>query len=282
MIVAAPPTFDPRLLGGDFERRADGIWYAPEREPVSYPEVGNADCFELEDRSFWFAHRGDCLAAVMRRFPPAGTLFDIGGGNGFVARTLIDAGFPTVLVEPGEAGARNARQRGLPDVICATLAAARFHSGTMPAVGLFDVLEHVERDADFLAEVHRCLVPRGRLYLTMPAYSWLWSDADAEAGHFRRCTLTGWQKRVEAAGFAPLFASYFFSLLPLPLFFRRVLPSHFGHHALPQKNFARDHEPRARGFTDRIWGAELRRLENGRAIPFGSSCLLVVEKQMTK
>jgi SAM-dependent methyltransferase len=279
MIATDPPTFDPRVLGGDFERGSDGIWYAREREPISYPEEGNAECFEFEDRSFWFAHRGGCLAAMMRRFPPAGALFDIGGGNGFVARTLIDAGFPTVLVEPGEAGARNARQRSLPDVICATLAAAHFNSGTLPAAGLFDVLEHLDRDADFLAEVHRCLVPRGRLYITVPAFSWLWSDADVAAGHFRRCTLGGWQKRVEAAGFAPLFASYFFSPLPLPLFLFRALPSCFGRRALPQRKYASDHQPRARGLTDRIWAAELRRLESGRAIPFGSSCLLVLEKR---
>ena len=280
MIASDPPaTFDPRLLGGDFERGSDGVWYARERESVSYPEEGNADCFEFEDDSFWFAHRGACLAAVVRRFPPAGALFDIGGGNGFVARTLIDAGFPTVLVEPGEVGARNARQRGLPAVICATLAGAHVHSEALPAVGLFDVLEHLDRDADFLAEVHRCLVPSGRLYITVPAFSWLWSDADVTAGHFRRCTLAGWQKRVEAAGFAPLFASYFFSALPLPVLALRALPSLFGRRALPQKKYARSHQPRARWLTDGIWAAELRRLENGRAIPFGSSCLLVVEKR---
>lgn len=277
MIATDLPAFDPRQVDGDFDLGADGIWYACKREAISYPAEGNADCFELEDRSFWFAHRSACLAAVMRRFSPAGMLFDIGGGNGFVARSLIDAGFPTVLVEPGEVGARNARQRGLPAVICATLAAAHFGSDTLPAVGLFDVLEHIDQDLDFLGEVHRCLVPGGRMYITVPAYPLLWSDADVAAGHFRRCTLTGWLKRVEAAGFTALFASYFFSPLPLPLFFARVLPSCFGRRSLPERNYAAEHHPRARGLTDRIWAAELRRLESGRSIPFGSSCLLVVE-----
>ena len=274
-----PAAFDPRLLGKELEQGADGIWHARERVPVSYPEEGNEACFELEDYSFWFAHRGACLAAVVGRFPPAGAIFDVGGGNGFVARTLIDAGFPTVLVEPGEVGARNARQRGLPTVICATLAAAHFDPGTLPAAGLFDVLEHIDDDADFLAEVHRCLVPGGRLYVTVPAFSWLWSDADVSAGHFRRCTLGAWQARIEAAGFTTLFASYFFGLLPFPLFAIRTLPSLFGRRAIPQKEYARVHRPRFRWLTDRIWNAELRRLQSGRTIPFGSSCLLVVEKR---
>ena len=57
------------------------------------------------------------------------------------------------------------------------------------------------------------------------------------------------------------------------------MSSFFGRRALPQKKYARNHQPRARWLTDRIWAAELRRLKNGRAIPFGSSCLLVVEKR---
>ncbi len=270
---------DPRALAAHLKRGEDGVWYAGEREPISYAEDGNAQCFELEEKSFWFAHRCACLRAVVRSFPPAGAIFDIGGGNGFVAKTLIDAGFETVLVEPGETGARNAARRGVPTVICATLATAKFADSSLPAVGMFDVLEHVEDDEGFLREVHRCLAPGGRLYLTVPAFSWLWSHDDVSAGHFRRYTLASLSERVKAAGIAPLFASYFFSILPLPLLALRSLPSLFGRRALPPQSYGKLHKPRARGLTDRVWESELRRIENGRAIAFGSSCLLVAEKR---
>ncbi len=36
------------------------------------------------------------------RFPPDGPFLDIGGGNGFVAKGLLAAGFSCILVEPGE------------------------------------------------------------------------------------------------------------------------------------------------------------------------------------
>ncbi len=270
---------DPRVLAAQFARGEDGVWYAGEREKISYAEEGNAQCFELEEESFWFAHRGAILRATVERFPPAGAIYDIGGGNGFVAKTLIDAGFETVLVEPGETGARNAARRGVPTVICATLATAKFPAGSLPAVGMFDVLEHIEDDAGFLREVHRGLAPGGRLYLTVPAFSWLWSHDDLAAGHFRRYTLASLSECVRGAGFAPLFASYFFSLLPLPLLALRSVPSWFGRRALPPQSYGKLHKPRARGLTDRVWAAELRRIENGRGIPFGSSCLLVAEKR---
>ena len=271
-------TIDPTAISEQLALGADGVWYSRQSEPVSYLEGGNAMCFELEDSSFWFEHRNACLRALVRRLPPAGAICDIGGGNGFVARALIDAGFGVVVIEPREEGARNAVRRGVPIVICATLASAQFREGSLPAVGIFDVLEHVKDDAAFLHEIHRCLAPGGRLYITVPAFPWLWSHDDVTAGHFRRYTRASLIARIEAAGFASLYASYIFSPLPLPLLALRSLPSLFGHYALPSQTYGRLHEGRARGFTNRIWAAELRRIESGRSIPVGSSCLLVAEK----
>ena len=50
----------------------DGIFYAAGSEAISYPEEGNEACFEVEDRSFWFRHRNDCLVEMVRNFPPEG------------------------------------------------------------------------------------------------------------------------------------------------------------------------------------------------------------------
>lgn len=273
------PVCDPRSLAAHLERGANGIWFAADREPVSYLEAGNAMCFELEEKSFWFAHRGRCVSALVRRFPPGGTIFDIGGGNGFVARTLLDAGFDTALVEPGEVGVHNAVRRGIGTVICATLRSAGFRPGSLPAAGLFDVIEHIADDFGFLRELWRCLAPGGKLYITVPAYSWLWSHDDVAAGHYRRYTLKRLCQSVETVGFTPLYATYFFSLLPLPLLLVRSIPSLFGKRSLPPQSYGRLHTPRARGLTDEVWAAELRQIERGKQIPIGSSCLLAVEKR---
>jgi SAM-dependent methyltransferase len=270
---------DPRAVADRLEQGAEGIWFAAGSEPISYLEEGNAMCFELEEKSFWFAHRGRCVSALIHRLPPSGTIYDIGGGNGYMARVLLDAGFDTTLVEPGETGARNAVRRGIGTVICATLHSAGFRPGVMPAAALFDVVEHVPDDVCFLQEVCRCLQPGGRLYVTVPAHSWLWSHDDVTAGHFRRYTLRTLRRTMEAAGFAPLYASYFFSLLPLPLMAMRSIPSLFGRRALPQQSYGKLHKPRARGLTGAVWAAELRRIENGKQIPIGSSCLLAAEKR---
>jgi SAM-dependent methyltransferase len=269
---------DPDVMSNQLQRRDDGIWYANSREPVSYLEDGNDICFELEERSFWFRHRSACVLALVNRFVPPGTIYDIGGGNGLVARALIDGGFDTVLVEPGEAGARNARRRAIQTVICATLATAKFEAAALPAAGIFDVLEHIEDEEGFLNELHRCLSPQGRLYLTVPAFGWLWSDDDVRAGHFRRYTLKSLITSIRRAGFTPLYATYFFTLLPVPLFLLRSVPSLFGRRGLAPQGYGRLHQSRGRTLTEPVWARELRRIEQGRMIPFGSSCLLAAEK----
>ena len=82
------------------ERDAEGLWTARAVSSVSYPEDGNQLCFDIEDSSFWFRHRNNCLLQAVNSLPPAGTFFDIGGGNGYVAQAIQNAGFETVLVEP--------------------------------------------------------------------------------------------------------------------------------------------------------------------------------------
>ena len=99
----------------------DGIWFSSDNQNISYPSGGNENCFAIEDNSFWFKHRNDCIISIVRSYPPKdnGTIFDIGGGNGFVSLGLAKAGFDVALVEPGRVGASNAKNRGLKNVICA-------------------------------------------------------------------------------------------------------------------------------------------------------------------
>jgi len=57
-----------------------------------------------------------------------------------------DAGLEVVLVEPGSAGAANARRRGIRHVVCAALEDAGFIPASLPAISLFDVVEHMKED----------------------------------------------------------------------------------------------------------------------------------------
>ena len=193
-------TFDLSSLAPGLEHGPDGIWFAPRQAPVSYPEHGNAACLQVEDRSFWFRHRNRCIASVVRRFAPEGALLDIGGGNGYVSKGLTEAGIACALLEPGIDGAVAARARGVDPVICARLEDIGLAPGSLSAAGMFDVLEHIEDEADALEQVHALLRPGGPLLLTVPAYAFLHSADDVAAGHFRRYTLRSLTRAVTDCG----------------------------------------------------------------------------------
>jgi SAM-dependent methyltransferase len=269
------------------EQKNDGIWYASRKSSVSYPDDGHERAAQLEDESFWFRHRNDCIVALVNSYPPArgGPIFDIGGGNGFVAQGLTGAGYETVLVEPSAYGARTGLERGLRGIVCSTLKDARFEPSSLPAVGLFDVVEHIEDDANFLRTIHGLLMERGRVYLTVPAYSWLWSDADVRAGHYRRHTIDSVERLLTSAGFEVEFSTYFFRFLPLPIFLFRALPFRLGFakNRITDMNTVRRAHTGANGMKEdmvqRVLAPEIRRINESRPMYFGGSCLVAASKR---
>jgi Methyltransferase domain len=219
---------DLAAISGNLEQTSEGIWCCRSSSPISYPEWGNEACFQVEDSSFWFRHRAACILEAVQQFPPSGPVFDVGGGNGFVAKSLQDAGLEVVLLEPGAVGAANARRRGIQYVIRATLEDAGFLPERLPAIGLFDVVEHMEDDREFMELIRFHLSASGRIYLTVPAYQSLWSLEDTVAGHHRRYSREAIRELLVKAGFAVEFLTGFFQLLPLPIFAFRVIPFRLG------------------------------------------------------
>ncbi len=260
-----------------------GYWVAEGHSVLSYPADGNDLCFSLEENSFWFRHRNELIVETLRRFPPSGLLFDVGGGNGFVAAGLERAGFPTVLIEPGRMGAANACRRGLRNVINATADEAGFAPGSLNAVGLFDVLEHIPDDLGFLQSLHRLMRPGGRIYLTVPAFQSLWSSEDDYAGHQRRYRRRSLAKVLDAAGFDVEYLSYCFWFLPLPVFVLRAIPSWFGWRTKPTKQSATQEHSTKRGLAgwlvERALSCELSRVARGRTLWMGNSCLAVARSR---
>ena len=104
----------------------------------------------------------------MQKHSPNKTFFDIGGGNGFVAKRLQNDGIKTVLVEPGKSGAINAYKRGVKNVICSTLQDAKFKYNSIDSVGLFDIVEHIEDDYSFLNNINKYLKDDGYISLFLP------------------------------------------------------------------------------------------------------------------
>lgn len=259
-----------------------GFWVSRDNlDSISYPEDGNELCAEIEDQSFWFNHRNNVIINGIKNFPPDGLIFDIGGGNGYVAKGLIDAGFDCALIEPGEKGAAKAVERGVKDVFCATVESIGFEEKSIPAVGLFDVIEHIEDDLDFLRSIRSLMINGGRLYATVPAYNLLWSKEDEFAGHFRRYTKNTISTVLEKAGFEIKYFSYFFRFLPPAIFALRTLPSMFSKPSSPtMDNYKKTHNAESNNSSkllSRLLNSEINLINKGKQMAFGGSCFVVAK-----
>ena len=260
-------------------KQKNGIWYSEQKGEVFYPDDGNDICYDLEDNSFWFKHRNNCIVELVKKYSPDQLFFDVGGGNGYVAKAIESVGIETILVEPGEKGCINAKKRQLKNIICSTIEGAGFKNETLPAVGMFDVLEHMKDDAGILKSMHDLLTKDGKLFITVPAHKILWSKEDDDAGHFNRYTTRSLNKKLREAGFEVLFSTYIFSILPVPIFLFRTIPSKLGMSGKtksPEKTT--DEHTKESGLLDKIWSWELNRIRTNRPIPVGGSCLVVARK----
>ena len=125
----------------NLELKENGIWFSKSTQTISYPEDGNDLCLELEDFSFWFKHRNDCIIQLVKSFSPNENFFDVGGGNGFVSLGLQNAGVNVSLLEPGISGVLNAKKRNIENVVCATTQNCGLVNEFVENIGVFDVVE---------------------------------------------------------------------------------------------------------------------------------------------
>ena len=271
-------TFLKKIVRSKVEYK-DGICFAQNTNKISFPKKSYQNCFQIEDNSFWFKHRNNCIIETINNFPPPGIILDIGGGNGFVSLEIKKNGYEVAILEPGINGILNAKKRGLKKLICANFNEIDLYPNSIPAIGLFDVLEHIEDDVEFLKKIQKSLVTGGKLYITVPAYNWLWSDEDNKAGHFRRYTINLLKSKI---GLEIEYFTYIFSILPIPIFLFRTLPTKLSlKKNESQKRIKNEHKKR-NGLTgntlQKIWDSELKAISKQKSIPLGGSCLLVAKK----
>jgi hypothetical protein len=143
------------------------------------------------------------------------------------------------------------------------------------------VIEHIENAHEFLVQAGNYLKNNGLVFITVPAYNFLWSNEDKDSGHYRRYTLKSMQRTLAGAGYNVIYSTYIFSVLPLPIFLSRTLPSVLGRNknSHDKEKLSSEHKANSKNILDKIWNAELRTIKQGGKIPFGSSCLVVATKK---
>lgn len=176
------------------------------------------ELYELEDRHWWFRGRRAVIWGLLRRagLPTSPHILDAGCGTG---RNLVEfARLGRVQgVDSSEEAVAFCRRRGLGGVLHAPLEQLPFADGRFGLILATDVIEHLDDERRALGELRRVAAPGARLVVTVPAYSWLWSEHDVSMHHRRRYTASRLRSAVGAAGWEPVAGSYFFTLMLPPV-----------------------------------------------------------------
>lgn len=239
--------------------------------PRTLPGHGGSPSIATPDY-WWYLARTDLLHAALARYAVgAGLALDLGSADAPSAIWLREGTPHTASLDI------DARGLGAGGV-CGSAMALPFADGTFDLVSAFDVVEHLEPEAEALAEIHRVLRPGGRFLMAVPAYQWAWSDHDVANGHHRRYTRPRATAALESAGFTVDRSTYAFTSV-FPMFAAERLARRARGRATTAQDIVEvPHVPRALHHVlmglCRIDQALLSRTD----LPFGSSVLVAATK----
>lgn len=191
----------------------------------NYPKKAFNILSRVEKRHFWFVGRNEAIKIIIERIikPKRGLKFiEIGCGNGIVLEMLEKFGFSLSGLDIYMEGLKIASKRTNATLLCADIYKLHLKE-KYDAIGLFDVLEHIDSDKSFLKKCGEMLSTKGVIILTVPANMRLWSQMDEISGHKRRYGKSNLIALLESAGYNIEYISYFNCLLYVPqLLFRKL------------------------------------------------------------
>ena len=158
---------------------------------------------ELERTHWWFRGRRSVYLGLLRhlvRDERPERVLDLGCGMGGFLEGLSELGdrvFPCDVEVESLAECSN---RGFDSGVVSSGYALPYQDASFDLVCMFDAIEHIEDDRRAMAEVARVLRPGGRIFVSVPAYPFLYANNDRVARHYRRYTRRSLREVFESAG----------------------------------------------------------------------------------
>ncbi|MFT7678369.1 MAG: SAM-dependent methyltransferase [Planctomycetota bacterium] len=229
---------------------------------------------KLAQHHWWWVSRRAAIRAELTRLSAADgslRLLEVGCAGA--------ANFPT-LAPFGEVSGLEPEEQLLPK--SETLRAQVTHAPldqdytpphTFDRVLLLDVLEHVSEREAFLDHALRLLAPEGRMLLTVPAHSWLWTRHDRINQHQLRYSRTRLASELQAAGMRIERSTFLYQGLVLPKLATRLIES-----LLPERSGLPKVPPATINRALAAYFDLERSLLGPLRLPLGSSLLVVASR----
>jgi ubiquinone/menaquinone biosynthesis C-methylase UbiE len=191
--------------------------------------------YRFEDRYWWFVARRHLIVTLLETYyPRTGQLriLDIGCGTGAMLDELRPFG-DVVGADFSPEALQFCVTRGAPaeapplKLARADVRRLPFADSAFDVVTAMDIIEHIDDDKAAASEIFRVLKPGGRLLVTVPAFSSLWSEHDEALHHFRRYTAPHLKDVFQRVGLSVSKLSYTVTTLFAPIWVYRQVSNLF-------------------------------------------------------
>ena len=171
---------------------------------------------KFEENHWWFSGRREILNFYLNKLKinKNSKILEVGCGTGSNLKMLSIHANVTAM-EPSDDAIFHLKKKDLKNI--------QFFKGFCPEdisvkkkydlICMFDVLEHISEDKETISRLLKILNKNGRLFITVPAYQWLWSSHDENLMHKRRYTKNSLISLFKNNEFNEEYFSYFNTLL---------------------------------------------------------------------
>ena len=180
--------------------------------------------YKLEREGWWFKARLSILENYFQAIitNPDMKILNVGAATGATSEMLSKYGKVTSL-EYDEFCCKFLKEKTGIEAINASLTELPFENNSYDMICAFDVIEHIENDNKAVEEIYRVLKPKGKYFITVPAFQSLWSNHDVVNHHFRRYKKKQLNKLIESTNLKIDHSTYFNFWLFIPISITRFI-----------------------------------------------------------
>lgn len=136
---------------------------------------------------------------------------------------------------------------------------------------------------NFLKTIYEYTENNGLVFITVPAYNFLWLNEDIDAGQYKRYTIKTISDCLIKAGFRIEYKSNLFSILPTPIFLFKSLPSLLGLNKKSDDfNKQKKENNSKNGIIQKLinyfLNKKISKIKSDKSTAFGSSCFILAKK----
>lgn len=187
--------------------------------------------YEVETKHWWFSARRIIIIDVIKKIiklKKNSLVLDYGCGTGGIL-DFLSKDYQAYGADMSDLAINFCNKRNLTNILSISdLLSKPEFKNKFKMVTILDVIEHIDDDDAVLKDIHSLLEDEGYLFVTVPAYQFLFGPYDILTQHKRRYVKKHLAEVVTSAGYDVIKISYFNTFLSPLLILSRLISAKTG------------------------------------------------------